>query len=483
MLLFAGMLGMLAVGAAAFVGLDSEIDHLEPEANDAPEAEETQESGATIDIATFLNGGMLEAPAETDSCDGTDEATDQDVTEDDTGDDWTISTGGEAGDTVTGTDGKGSTCAFLAALLQDQGRRVGVYSSPHLLRYNERIRVNAEEISDEAIVASFEAVERHRKGVSLTYFEFGTLAALQHFSGQSLDYLILEVGLGGRLDAVNIIEPQLTVVTSIDLDHQAWLGDSRESIGREKAGIFRRGVAAVCGDADPPESVLQTARELDAPLFVYGRDFGLTRSAERALHWQGRSLDGQHLELQTAQSPVLLDSNVATALQALALLPNTGVQDYAALESGVSGRQERIEFDGIDIILDVSHNPAAARALAAYLSDLPAVDRCCALFAVMADKDIEGMVSALKARFDAWFLGDLTDNARAKPARDLAPMLHEQGIHMISVSKNMRQAFARAVSLLEPGQRLVVFGSVFTVAEVKSILGRKRSRRSLEGES
>ena len=200
------------------------------------------------------------------------------------------------------------------------------------------------------------------------------------------------------------------------------------------------------------------------------------------MHWQGQSRDGGPCELRGDYQTTLLDSNVATALQVLSLLPLAGPVDYAALATGVPGRQERIEFDGIEIILDVSHNPAAARALAANLARLEPVSRCCALFAVMADKDIGAMVEPLKPAFDAWFLGDLNDNPRAKPARDLAPLLHEQGIHMISVSKNMRQAFARAVSLLEPGQRLVVFGSVFTVAEIKSILDRKLSRRSLEGE-
>lgn len=385
--------------------------------------------------------------------------------------------------TVAGTNGKGSVVTLLQNLLLSAGHRVGAYTSPHLQRYNERIRVNGEDVCDEAIVESFERVEEHRGGVSLTYFEFGTLGALQHFARQSLDYLVLEVGLGGRLDAVNIVDPQLTVVTSIDLDHQAWLGNNREAIGREKAGIFRRGIPAVCGDTSPPESLIQTARELKAPLFVNERDFSLRRTQDQHLQWRGRKLDGEPLGLNIQQATTLLDSNVATALQAFALLPEAGLPDYGALRFGVQGRQERIDFEGIEIILDVSHNPAAASMLATLLSELPRVERCCALFGVMADKDIEAMVTAVKPCFDAWFLGDLTDNPRAKPARDLAPMLHEQGIHMISVSKNMRQAFARAVSLLETGQRLVVFGSVFTVAEVKTILDRKQSRRSLEGES
>ncbi|MFT5576587.1 MAG: dihydrofolate synthase/folylpolyglutamate synthase, partial [Bermanella sp.] len=242
--------------------------------------------------------------------------------------------------TVAGTNGKGSVVTLLQNLLLSAGYRVGAYTSPHLQRYTERVRVNAQEISDELMVASFEIVEQHRAAVSLTYFEFGTLAALQHFAGQSLDYLILEVGLGGRLDAVNIIDPQLTIVTSIDLDHQDWLGNDREAIGLEKAGIFRQGVPVVCGDAKPPESLQQHAREHNSPLYLYGREFSLERRADKALHWRGQSLDGQPLELHSDQTTTLLDSNIATALQALALLPELGSVDYAALGSGVPGRQE-----------------------------------------------------------------------------------------------------------------------------------------------
>lgn len=377
--------------------------------------------------------------------------------------------------TVAGTNGKGSVVTLLQNALLSAGHRVGAYTSPHLQRYNERICVNGETLSDAEIVHSFERVEAHRDNVALTYFEFGTLAALEHFSRQPLDYLVLEVGLGGRLDAVNILAPQLTIVTSIDLDHQAWLGDDRELIGAEKAGIFRLGVPVICGDIAPPASLLQRAQDLACPLYLYGRDYSLAHN-EKGIVWQGRGATCDTCELELAVRPVLLDSNVATALQALMLLPAVGEFDPAVLAGGVPGRQERIEYEGIEILLDVSHNPAAARALAAHLQSLVPVERCVALFGVMADKDIAGMVEPLKGCFEAWFLGDLRDNPRAKPARDLAALLHGQGIHMISVSKNMRQAFARAISLLEPGHRLVVFGSVYTVAEIKTLLDRKQSK-------
>ncbi len=380
--------------------------------------------------------------------------------------------------TVAGTNGKGSVVELLQNLLLDAGQRVGAYTSPHLLRYNERVRINGEELTDEALIAAFEAVDKCRQDVALTYFEFGTLAALQSFAGARLDYLVLEVGLGGRLDAVNIIDPDLCVITSIDLDHQAWLGNDRETIGAEKAGIFRARVPVICGDPEPPASVLRQADALNCPIYCLGREFQIT--ALEGLHFEGVNAQGSRTQVDYSAPYTLLPANIATAIQAALLLEGVVVREWQALASSVPGRQQRIDFDGIDIVFDVSHNPAAARALATRLQTLEPVERCCALFGVMSDKAIGDIIAPMKPVIDAWFLGDLVGNARAKPARDLAPLLHAQGISMISVSKNMRQAFARAVSLLEPGHRLVVFGSVFTVAAVMEIIERRKSRRSLE---
>lgn len=380
--------------------------------------------------------------------------------------------------TVAGTNGKGSVVEVLQNLLLDAGKRVGAYTSPHLLRYNERVRVNGEPVSDDTLVTAFEAVERSRQNVPLTYFEFGTLAALHTFADAQLDFLVLEIGLGGRLDAVNIVDPQLCVITSIDLDHQAWLGDNRESIGAEKAGIFRAGVPVICGDPDPPASLLKRADELSCPVYRINSDYRIT--ALEGLHFEGRNLQGHRVQIDYSDSYTLLPANIATALQAGLLLEGVTLRHWSALGSAVVGRQQHLVYDDIEIVFDVSHNPAAARALAGHLEKLPPVERCCALFAVMGDKAIEEIIAPMAPVIDAWFLGDLTGNPRAKPARDLAPLLHAQGISMISVSKNMRQAFARAVSLLEPGHRLVVFGSVFTVAAVMEIIEKRRSRRSLE---
>ncbi|MBB3046256.1 dihydrofolate synthase/folylpolyglutamate synthase [Litorivivens lipolytica] len=384
--------------------------------------------------------------------------------------------------TVAGTNGKGSVVELLQNLLLSAGHRVGLYTSPHLIRYNERVRINGVELDDDTLVAGLEAVEACRDGISLTYFEFSTLAALHNFAQADLDYLVLEVGLGGRLDAVNIVDPDLCVLTSVALDHEAWLGSDREKIGAEKAGIFRPSVPVVCGDVDPPSSVIEQAQNLQSPWYGIGKEFELKSDAENGAVWSGVSRGGSRREVHYRGALKLLPVNIATALQAYWLLKDDAPPDWSALSSTVPGRQEHLVYGGVEIILDVSHNPAACEALAQHLQQQAPVDRCCALFAVMADKEIDSMVSALKDSFDAWFLGDLTGNERAKPARDLAPLLHAQGITMISVSKNMRQTFARAMSLLEPGHRLVVFGSVFTVAAIKTILAQKLSRQELEGE-
>ena len=222
--------------------------------------------------------------------------------------------------TVTGTNGKGSTCAFLASLIAAQGQRVGVYSSPHLLRYNERVLLDGREASDEELCQAFAAVEAARGEISLTYFEMGTLAAFWLFERAQLDAVVLEVGLGGRLDAVNLVDADLALITSIGLDHADWLGDTRESVAFEKAGIMRAGMPALCGDLDPPQPLLEQAVTLDTPLFLRGRDYDLSVQAQ---DWSWYGLDAQGQVLRLEQLP-LLDlpmENAALALQAYALLP------------------------------------------------------------------------------------------------------------------------------------------------------------------
>ena len=272
--------------------------------------------------------------------------------------------------TVTGTNGKGSTCAFLESLLLAQGLKVAVYSSPHLLRYNERVRIAGVDATDAELCAAFAEVERARAQISLTYFEMGTLAAFWLFERAALDAVVLEVGLGGRLDAVNLIDADLALITSIGLDHADWLGDTRESVAFEKAGILRAGKPALCGDLDPPLPLLERVAELDCPLFIRGRDYDLTIDGA-VWHWRGLNVRGEVLQLDALPLLDLPLENAALAVQAYALLdlPWRPAQLAAALAATrVVGRLDRrqLHWQGksLTLLLDVGHNPHAAEYLA-----------------------------------------------------------------------------------------------------------------------
>jgi len=366
--------------------------------------------------------------------------------------------------TVGGTNGKGSCVAFLEAILGAAGYRVGAYTSPHLLRYNERVRIDGVLVGDEQLCAAFRAVEGALGPVSLTYFEFGTLAALWLFQQQALDVVILEVGLGGRLDAVNLIDTDVAVLTTIDLDHQDWLGSDREAIGFEKAGIFRGGKPAICVDPEPPQSVIDHARQCGAEWMALGEAFTLVRAGD-TWQWRGDELPrpAWYLDLPVPRLPL---PSAAAALAALHCLPLA--VDEAAIRSGLEnamlpGRFQRIEHAGVEIILDVAHNPQAARWLAQRLENEPAKPTR-AVFALMADKDLSGVLEPLLAPIDGWRLGDLPDNPRALPARDLAAQLRARGVADVRCSGSVGEAFAQALAELGAGGRLVVFGSFFTVA-------------------
>jgi dihydrofolate synthase/folylpolyglutamate synthase len=272
--------------------------------------------------------------------------------------------------TVTGTNGKGSTCAMLEAILRSAGYRTGLYSSPHLLRYNERVRIGGEPQDDAAIVAAFNAVEDARGDTPLTYFEYGTLAALAAFARAKLDVAVLEVGLGGRLDAVNIVDADIAVVTTIDLDHMDYLGPTRESIAFEKAGIFRTGRPAVCAEPDPPSTLLAHALDVGAPLFRIGRDFGYTAADGQWRYW-GPGGERFGLPVPALRGAYQL-ANAATALAALGLLHERVHVSASAIREGLctvslSGRFQVLPGRPA-IVLDVAHNPHAARAFAATLS-------------------------------------------------------------------------------------------------------------------
>lgn len=377
--------------------------------------------------------------------------------------------------TVAGTNGKGSCVALSSAILSAEGYRVGTYTSPHLVHYNERIGIAGRYVSDDELLAAFSAIDEARGATSLTYFEFGTLAALWLFQRAELDVVILEVGLGGRLDAVNIVDADIAIVSSIAIDHEAWLGSDREVIGREKAGVFRQGRIAVVGDLNPPQSVLNYGRDIGATVLCRDRDFSYSESTSQ-WQWQGLDAQGDKLEYHGLPLPSVLLDNAATVLQALQYL-DLNVSD-AAVRSGLSrvelsGRCQHIVLDGVDIVLDVAHNPAAVVTLRQHLQQYPVSGRSRCVFAVMADKAIAEMVSILQPWFESWWLADLDGNSRAAGASDVSGMLMIQQVSGVqyggSVAASIQQAMAQSAS----GDRIVVFGSFFTVAEAMLFLSER----------
>ncbi|MBA6412043.1 bifunctional tetrahydrofolate synthase/dihydrofolate synthase [Parahaliea sp. F7430] len=381
--------------------------------------------------------------------------------------------------TIAGTNGKGSTAAALESLLLQLGRRPGVFSSPHLLRFNERIRVAGFEASDEDIVAAFARIEEARGDISLSYFEFATLAALLVFRSDAADVVVLEVGLGGRLDAVNIVDASVAVITSIALDHQQWLGDDIDAIGREKAGVLRAQRPAVIAEPAPSEGLLQAIAESAAEPYFIGRDFFCD---EQAGTWQARvrSADGSLIELEPQPQSPIIATNLCAALQALSLLGEDVTHlelSQALADFAPVGRRQSVAIAGRDYILDVAHNPHSVEKLLEYLQLNPCEGKTIALFSAMEDKAVRDIIRLSAASFTAWFLADQPSNPRAAKAADIAAMLRDENQYMISVSKNLRQAFRRAQSLITEQDRLVVFGSFSTVAELLPLLEKDRNRK------
>jgi dihydrofolate synthase/folylpolyglutamate synthase len=369
---------------------------------------------------------------------------------------------------VGGTNGKGSTCAYLEAMFAAAGYKTGLYTSPHLLRYNERVRIGGVESSDADLIAAFERIEAARGDTSLTYYEFGTLGALLQFIAARVAVGILEVGLGGRLDAVNIYDADAAIVTSVDLDHQAYLGDTREAIGFEKAGIYRAGRAALCADPAPPASLIAHIVAIGAEPRLLGQDF---RIEPQGVAWTYRGSDWSldNLPLPTMHGAHQL-ANAAGAIAVLETLharlpvaPQAIVDGL--LHAQLTGRFQRIA-SAPEVVVDVAHNPHAARALAATLDAQPHAGCTLAVVGMLGDKDADGVIAALADCVDLWFVAT-PDTPRALAASALAEIIRRRvATASVTCCDDPVQALAAAKSQATVDDRIVVFGSFYTVAAV-----------------
>lgn len=375
--------------------------------------------------------------------------------------------------TVGGTNGKGSTVALLEGMLRQAGYRVGCYTSPHLLRYNERIRVDGRDASDDALVASFRRIEAARGEIPQTYFEFGTLAAIDLMARSGLDVAILEVGLGGRLDAVNIVDADVAVITTIDLDHQAWLGGDRDSIGREKAGIARRGVPAVVGELDPPAGLLEALEGMGARVERAGDTYTVSIGDDGAWRWSHGDGTRYALPRPALDAPVQY-ANAAAAIAALHALgsrldvPSEAIA-RALREVRVAGRLQIVAERPLTLV-DVGHNPQAARALAEWIDATPRRGRVLAVYGALSDKDTAGVIAALGTRVAHWYLAGLDrDTPRGLPGDALAESLATVlpgAAH--TVFPAVPPAWAAARQAAGDDDVLLLFGSFFVAGAALS---------------
>ncbi len=377
---------------------------------------------------------------------------------------------------VGGTNGKGSTCAMLESILMQAGYRTGLYTSPHLLHFNERARIGGEAVPDQALIGAFAAVEAKRGDASLTYFEFTTLAILQLFAESGLDAVILEVGLGGRLDAVNVMDADVAIVTSVDIDHTDYLGSTREKIGFEKAGIFRSGKAAICSDPIPPASLIEHADAIGADLWLMGRDFNYAGDKQQ-WNYGGREQRRNSLGYPSLRGANQL-LNASAALAALEVLRQrlpVGAQEVrnGLVMVDLPGRFQVLPGRPT-VVLDVAHNPHAAATLAQNLANMGFHRYTYAVFGAMHDKDIDGVIAQLKDQIDHWCVTDLP-LPRAATAVQLRQKLLDAGVMpqdepdaecTAQVFDSPENAYASAQSRAKENDRIVVFGSFLTVAGV-----------------
>lgn len=363
--------------------------------------------------------------------------------------------------TVAGTNGKGSSVAGLESIYLEGGYRVGAFTSPFLFRYNEQVRINGIPVEDAVFCRVFEQIASACEEITLTPFEFTTLAALMIFKENELDIVILEVGLGGRWDSVNVIDADVAIVTTIAIDHAAILGDTREKIGYEKAGIFRSSRPAVCGDFDPPLSLLEYARKLKTPLYCQGSEFYFI---EEKNSWTWKS---DKTKLENLPLPTLALQNIATVLMAVELLQKKRPVSREAIDRGLTnvrltGRIQIVEGD-ITRIFDVSHNPAAAEFLVEKLEKKPCKGKTRAVFSMLADKDIVSTLLVMNKLIDEWFIAPLPV-PRGASIDYLAECFRKAGIQAVSTFKTINAAYESAMNESKTGDSVIIFGSFHTVA-------------------
>jgi dihydrofolate synthase/folylpolyglutamate synthase len=372
--------------------------------------------------------------------------------------------------TVGGTNGKGSTCAFLESILMAAGYRVGCHTSPHLLSFNERARINSQMVSDAQLLQAFSRVEDARCRISdaptLTYFEFTTLAIMDLFTNANLDVVILEVGMGGRLDAVNIVDADCAIVTSIDLDHMAYLGNTREAIAFEKAGIFRSKASAICGDPLPPQTLIDHANAIGTDLWLMGRDYSFEGDKQQwGWHGRGKRFSGLSYPALRGANQLLNASAVIAALMAIRDRLPVSAQD---IRNGLALVELPGRFQVLPgkptVVLDVAHNPHAAATLAQSMEAMAYHPYTYAIFGAMSDKDIDGVLKPMIDLVDYWYCTDLP-TPRAASAKDLAKRIQAMGKEALVFSEPGK-AFQSALDKAGEGDRIMVFGSFYTVAGV-----------------
>lgn len=373
--------------------------------------------------------------------------------------------------TIAGTNGKGSTVSYLSSIYLNAGYSVGAYTSPHFLRYNERVRLNGLEATDEQLCDAFSRIDQARGEIPLTYFEFGTLAALIIFADTKPDLVLLEVGLGGRLDAVNIIDADVAVVTTVSIDHVDWLGDDREFIGHEKSGIFRPGKPAICGDLNPPASVAAYAEKIGADLYQAGDAFHFVKNGEK-WDWSGIDAKGRSLMLSDIALPSLPLQNAATALQVCPHIPLNVTETemtHGLVAASLTGRMQHLLVDDVNYWLDVAHNPEAAELLAQRVSEMSG--SVILLLGMLADKDCQRVIDFITPVAEHIYLTDL-NVPRGQSGASLAGMIAPD--RDVITTGSVESAIALIKKHTKAEDNVIIAGSFYTVSDALAVLGKEK---------